>query len=57
MTFTMAMLTLIIFSTVTFCLETLPNFYEHEPTATSIWFIMEATCIAVGLCTLNQVDS
>jgi hypothetical protein len=53
----MAMLTLIIFSTVTFCLETLPNFYEHEPTATSIWFIMEATCIAVGLCTLNQVDS
>ena len=41
------MLTLIIFSTVTFCLETLPNFYEHETDTTSVWFIMEATCIAV----------
>ena len=41
------MLTLIIFSTVTFCIETLPNFYEHETDTTSVWFIMEATCIAV----------
>lgn len=40
MMFTMAMLTLIVFSTVTFCLETLPAFYEHEPKTTSVWFIM-----------------
>jgi len=46
MNFTMAMLTLIVFSTVTFCLETLPQFYEHEPAGTSVWFVMEATCIA-----------
>ena len=46
-TFTMGMLVLIVFSTVTFCIETLPNFYEHEPKTSSIWFIMEASCIAV----------
>lgn len=47
MMFTMCMLCLIIFSTVTFCLETLPQYYEHEPSSSSVWFIMEATCIAI----------
>ena len=39
-------LLLILFSTVTFCLETMPIFYEHEKKKTSIWYIMEASSIA-----------
>jgi hypothetical protein len=44
--FTMFMLVLIVFSTATFCIETLPQYYEHEMAFTSKWFIMEASCIA-----------
>ena len=44
--FTMFMLALIVFSTATFCIETLPQYYEHEMAFTSKWFIMEASCIA-----------
>jgi len=47
MYFTMMLMCLIVFSTITFCIETLPIFYEHEPKKASVWFIMEATCIAV----------
>ena len=46
MRFTMFMLALIVFSTMTFCMETLPQYYEHEMAFTSKWFIMEASCIA-----------
>jgi len=44
---TVFLLILIIFSTITFCMETLPVFYEHETTASSIWYLMEATCIGI----------
>ena len=43
---TVFVLCLILFSTITFCLETMPVFYEHEKKKTSVWYIMEAAAIA-----------
>jgi len=44
---TIFILILILFSTITFCLETLPYFYEPNTKKTSVWYILEAFCIAV----------
>ena len=44
--YTFGMLTLIVFSTFTFCIETLPQYYTHETEYTNKFFIMEAFCIA-----------
>ena len=43
---TLFTLALIMLSTITFCLETLPFFYEEETNFDSKWFVMEAVCIA-----------
>ena len=43
---TIFILCLILFSTVTFCLETMPIFYEHDRPKDNIWFIMEASAVA-----------
>lgn len=38
---------LIVFSTITFCMETLPWYYDHDASTSSVWYIMEAVCIAI----------
>ncbi|KAK3264175.1 hypothetical protein CYMTET_27068 [Cymbomonas tetramitiformis] len=43
---TAASLILILFSTTTFCIETLPGLYVHEVSTNSWWYISEAVCIA-----------
>lgn len=43
---TAASLILILFSTTTFCIETLPGLYVHEVSTSSWWYIAEAVCIA-----------
>mmetsp|Transcript_5774 Transcript_5774/g.6637 ORF Transcript_5774/g.6637 Transcript_5774/m.6637 type:complete len:518 (-) Transcript_5774:12-1565(-) len=45
--FTIFLLLLIVFSTTTFCLETLPIYYSHKPDTSSSWYIMEAVCISI----------
>ena len=45
--FTFFMLTVIIFSTFTFCIETLPQYYQHDTNFTDKFFIMEAVCISL----------
>ena len=42
---TLFVLGLIMLSTITFCLETLPFFYSDETEFSSEWFVMEAVCI------------
>jgi len=41
-----AMFAVIVVSTLTFCLETLPWYYEHNSNM-NVWFFIEATCIAI----------
>ena len=45
--FTFFMLTVIVFSTFTFCIETLPQYYQHDTNYSDKFFIMEAVCIAL----------
>ena len=40
------MMFLIILSTVTFCIDTMPRLYEHDPGVSHPFFVIEATCIA-----------
>eukprot|EP00241_Pyramimonas_parkeae_P001065 CAMPEP_0114249908 /NCGR_PEP_ID=MMETSP0058-20121206/14412_1 /TAXON_ID=36894 /ORGANISM="Pyramimonas parkeae, CCMP726" /LENGTH=571 /DNA_ID=CAMNT_0001363523 /DNA_START=484 /DNA_END=2199 /DNA_ORIENTATION=+ len=44
---TLVLLCLILFSTLTYCMETLPVFYEHSQSTSSIWWQMECFCILV----------
>ena len=44
--FTFGMLVLIVFSTFTFCIETLPQYYQNVTDYSDKFFIMEAVCIA-----------
>ena len=44
--FTCGMLALIVFSTFTFCIETLPQYYQNVTDYSDKFFIMEAVCIA-----------
>jgi len=44
--FTCFMLTVIIFSTCTFCVETLPQYYQPKTVITDKFFVMEAVCIS-----------
>jgi len=45
--FTFFMLAVIVFSTFTFCVETLPQYYQHETDFGDKFFIMEAVCISL----------
>ena len=45
--FTFFMLAVIVFSTFTFCVETLPQYYQHETNFANKFFIMEAVCISL----------
>ncbi|MDA9097443.1 ion transporter [bacterium] len=45
--FTFFMLLVIVFSTFTFCVETLPQYYTHETKFDDKFFIMEAVCISL----------
>ena len=44
--FTFFMLSIIVFSTFTFCIETLPQYYQHETVYSDKFFVMEAVCIS-----------
>jgi len=44
--FAFFMMTIILISTLTFCLETTPPYYRHE-SEVSVWFFIEAACIAI----------
>jgi hypothetical protein len=44
--FTFVMLSIIVFSTFTFCIETLPQYYQHETVYSDKFFVMEAVCIS-----------
>jgi len=59
---TCASLLLIVFSTATFCIESLPQFYTPKTDQTSWWYIAEGICISfftleaiVRLCTCPNV--
>lgn len=45
--FTFFMLSIIVFSTFTFCIETLPQYYQHETVYSDKFFVMEAVCISL----------
>jgi len=47
MIFTVVLMVLILLSTVTFVIETLPQFYRPNQPVKSFWFLTEAICISV----------
>lgn len=40
-------ITAIMLSTVTLCLETMPSYYQSVSSALSTWFFLEAACISI----------
>ena len=42
-------------STLTFCLETLPQYYSHDVDTSSSWFVIEAICVTMFTAEVRSV--